>query len=91
MFGNNEIVLLSMDEKDWNVSFSHVPADWIQILNVEAVLSADLCTLSLIVDLMNIRAIPLKIESPPPCFSARSLLNFYRLLKGESHTMQPIS
>lgn len=43
------------------------------------------------VDFKKLRAIPLKIDSPPPCFSASSFESFYKLEKGESRTRQPIS
>ncbi len=43
------------------------------------------------VDLMKDKAIPLKIDSPPPCLSANYLESFSRLENGESRTRQPIS
>lgn len=42
------------------------------------------------VDLTKDNAIPLKIDKPPPCFSANYLESFYRLENGESRTKQPI-
>ncbi len=47
-------------------------------------------TLSLMVDLTKDNAIPLKMDKPPPCFSANYLESFYRLENGESRTKQPI-
>jgi len=42
------------------------------------------------VDFKKDKAIPLKIESPPPCFSASYLDNFSKFEKGESSTKHPI-
>ena len=48
-------------------------------------------TFSLIVDFKKDKAIPLKIDKPPPCFYASSFESFSRLEKGESSTKHPIS
>lgn len=90
VFGHDEDVVLAVDEKSRNVGVLDV-RNWVQLLNAEVVLNVRKATLSLMVDLMKERAMPLKIESPPPCFSASSFESFSRLEKGESSTTQPIS
>lgn len=90
MFGNYEDIVLAVNEESRDVSVFDV-GDRVQLFNVEIVLNVRKATLSLMVDLMNESAIPLKIESPPPCLSASSFESFSRLEKGESSTTHPIS
>jgi hypothetical protein len=90
MFGRNKIVIFSMYEKRRNESILNV-SDGVQFFNIEIVLHIMGITLSLMVDLMRESAMPLKMASPPPCFSANSLESLSRFAKGESNTRHPIS
>ena len=90
MFGNDEIVIFAVDEECWNIGLFDVLSDRVQILNVKIVLHTNIFTFYLMVDLRKLRAIPLKIERPPPCFYASYFDSFYRLEKGESRTKHPI-
>lgn len=90
MFGNDEYIVFSVDEKGRDVGVFDV-GNRVQLLNAKVMLNVRKGTLSLMVDLMNESAIPLKMESPPPCFSASYFESFSRLEKGESSTTQPIS
>jgi hypothetical protein len=90
MFGNNENIVLSMNKECRNISILHM-SNWIEIFNVKMVLDKAIYTFYWIVDLTKEIAIPLKIESPPPYFSASYFESFSRLVKGESKTTQPIS
>ena len=90
MFGDDEVVIFAVDEKCWNIGLLDVLSDRVQILNIEIVLHITCCTFYFMVDLRKLRAIPLKIERPPPCFYASYFDNFSRLEKGESRTRHPI-
>lgn len=90
MLGNYEDIILSVNKESRDVGVLDV-RNWVQLFNTKVVLNVRKATLSLMVDLMNESAIPLKIDSPPPCFSASSFESFSRLEKGESSTTHPIS
>jgi len=66
MFGNNEIVLFAMYEEGRDESLLYMLANGVQILDVKVMLSDPRSTLSLMVDLTKLRAMPLNMESPPP-------------------------
>ena len=92
MSWNNEIIVFGCDEKRWNISFFHMFSQRIQGCNVKVVLYEEKSTFSLIVLEMNERAIPEKKDMNPLTNRyASSLHSFYKLLKGESQTIQAIS
>lgn len=68
MFGCYEIIFFSVDEESRNVSFFYMFSNWIQIFDIKIMLSIQANTLSFIVDFTKLKAIPLNIDSPPPCF-----------------------
>jgi hypothetical protein len=88
---DDEVVVFAVDEEGGDVGLLYVPANGVEGLDAELMLSEEPDTFSLMVDLRKLMAIPLKRESPPPCFSASYLDSFSRLEKGESNTRQPIS
>jgi hypothetical protein len=90
MLGDDEVIVLPVDEESRDEGLLDV-VNWIQFFDVEVMLDMQGFTLSLMVDLMKDKAIPLKIDSPPPCRSANSRESFSRFEKGESRTTQPIS
>lgn len=90
MLGNYEDIIFAVNEKSRDVGVLDV-GNWVQLLNTKVMLNVREDTLSLMVDLINESAIPLKIDNPPPCFSASSFESFSRLEKGESSTTHPIS
>jgi hypothetical protein len=90
MLGKNEVVLLAMNEKRGNVCIFYVIYR-VKLLDTKVMLSNVKSTFYLIVDFMKDNAIPLNIDSFPPCLSANSLESFYKFEKGESRTTHPIS
>ena len=91
MFGGNEIVFFAVDEESRDKGFLYMLSDWVQVFNVKVMLNRLQITLSFMVDFTKLKAIPLKTDSPPPCFSASYFDSFYKFEKGESKTTQPIS
>ena len=68
MFGDNEIVIFTVNKESWYICLFHVFADRIKVFNFEVVLRIIDLTFSLMVDLRKLMAMPLKMEKPPPCF-----------------------
>lgn len=91
VLGDDEVIVLAVDEEGWDEGLLDVLSDRVQVLDIEVVLHQTSSTLSFIVDFKKLRAIPLKIDSPPPCFSASYFESFSRFEKGESKTTHPIS
>ena len=73
---NDEIVVLSVNEESWDVGLFDVISDRVEVLDAELVLTQQRNTFYLMVDLRKLRAIPLNIDKPPPCFSASSFDSF---------------
>ena len=65
-----------MNEKCWNIGLLHVSSNGVEIFYVKVVLDMRDLTFYLIVDFRKLIAIPLKIDKPPPCFSASYLESF---------------
>ena len=91
MLWDYEVIFDAVNEKGWNVGLFDMVSDGIQSFYIEIMLIIKGDTFYWMVDFRKLRAMPLKTESPPPCFSASYLDSFYKLEKGESSTKQPIS